>query len=708
MRMRKVIKNLIGGTAFQDVPHIDLDKYLTGDFTSGSSRMNNYSSKRSQLRANIGWVFAANSAISEECASVELKLYRKRKNGDREEVFDHEILDLLKKPNGWLRGSQFWSLYYQYMNLTGEAYILKMRNGEIMDAASDQLPHALHVVPSHLANLKLGDSREDSVVNFLGHDIPLDCFIRDINPDPDNPYQGRSIIKASAMALDTDYRMREWNRGLFANAARPSAVLEVPDVMTDEVYQRLSKQMDEAHAGSDNAFKQIILEGGAKLVPYSLNQQDLDFLESRKFSKDEIFAMFRTSPSIVGMTEDVNRANAEAQDYTMAKRVVLPRVRGLKELLNVELVEKYDPALEIDFVNPIPEDKTQELAEDTQGVNKWLTIDEVREKRGLPPLENGAGAVLYRPLNEVPIDMLTDIVKPETETETTETPEAEEGEKSQKKDEDELEAIGEAKSVLYTRQARQYENLILRASKTMFRAQREDVLKWLGNAIKTYPTASQKQKKEMLDDMADWEKYQSEFAATMKRIYALIIEETGKDALEALNLNDDILFDPISLRIQRFLETEPLKASTTITEETKKQIRAALSQGMMNGDSLHELTEKVNQIFGYAAQDRAYKIAESETTRSQGFADVEAWKQSGQVTAKCWYTSKDERVCKFCGAMHKRTVSIDDNFYNKGDAMIVPREGKTDAVLNFNYEDIAHQPLHVRCRCVLLPVMKDL
>nr|DAT57962.1 MAG TPA: portal protein [Caudoviricetes sp.] len=706
MRMQRVIKNLIGGTVFQDVPHIDLDKYLNGGFGGGSSRMNNYSSKQSQLRANIGWVFAANSAISEECASVELKLYKKRKNGDREEIFDHEILDLLRRPNGWLRGSQFWSLYYQYMNLTGEAYILKMRNGEIMDAGSSEIPHALHVVPSHLASLILGDTKDDSYIRFIGKDIPLGSFIRDINPDPENPYRGRSVITASAMTLDTDYRMREWNRGLFANAARPSAVLEVPDVMTDETYERLRKQMDEAHAGSDNAFKQIILEGGAKLVPYSLNQQDLDFLASRKFSKDEIFAMFRTSPSIVGMTEDVNRANAEAQDYTMAKRVVLPRVRGLKELLNVELVEKYDPALEIDFVNPVPEDKTQALAEDTQGVNKWLTIDEVREKRGLPPLENGAGAVLYRPLNEVPIDMLTDLVKPETET--TETPEAEEGEKSLKKDEDALEAIGEAKSVLYTRQARQYENLILRASKAMFNAQREDVLKWLGNALKTYPTASQKQKKEMLDDMADWEKYQSEFAATMKRIYAMIIEETGKDALEALNLNDDILFDPISLRIQRFLETEPLKASTTITEETKKQIRAALSQGMMNGDSLHELTEKVNEIFGYAAQDRAYKIAESETTRSQGFADVEAWKQSGQVTAKRWYTSKDERVCKFCGAMHNRTVSIDDNFYNKGDSMVIPRENKSDAVLNFNYEDIAHQPLHVRCRCVLLPVMKDL
>ena len=405
-KLGNVIRGLIygGDGSINNIPHIDLHNFF-GD--GGSAKLNDYKTKQSQLRANIGWVFSANQAIAEEASAVELKLYRKMPDGDREEIFEHEILDLLRKPNGWLTGSKFWSLYYQYMNLTGEAYILKMRNGEVLDKKG-VLPHALHILPSHLADLQLNDSREDSRIMFLGRQFSLDSVIRDINPDPENPYVGRSIVKAAAMTVDTDYQMKDWNRSLFANGVRPSAVIEVPDVMGDEAYERLKKQLDEANAGSDNAFKKIIIEGGAKLAPYSMSQQDLDFLASRKFSKDEIFAMFRTSPSIVGMTEDVNRANAEAQDYTMAKRVTVPRVRGLKELLNVELVEPYDATLEIDFVSPVPEDAAQALEEDKAGVNSWLTIDEVREKRGLPPLPNGAGATLYRPLNEVPISMLKD------------------------------------------------------------------------------------------------------------------------------------------------------------------------------------------------------------------------------------------------------------------------------------------------------------
>ena len=241
----------------------------------------------------------------------------------------------------------------------------------------------------------------------------------------------------------------------------------------------------------------------------------------------------------------------------------------------------------------------------------------------------------------------------------------------------------------------------------MFNAQREDVLKWLKESHREYPTASRSRKKEMLDDMADWSAYESEFAETMKKIYAIIIEETGSAALSSMISDGE--FDPFSLSIQNFLRNESLKVSYTINEETKKQIRAALSQGMLDGDSVYELSQKVNEIFGYASSDRAYKIAESESTRAQGYADVEAWTQSGQVEAKTWYTSIDERVCLFCGDMHGRTVSLRDNFYNKGDRLVVPRDGdKSDAVMNISYEDIKHQPLHVRCRCVLLPVMKDI
>jgi capsid portal protein len=50
----------------------------------------------------------------------------------------------------------------------------------------------------------------------------------------------------------------------------------------------------------------IIEKGDAK--PYMMTQQDLEFLASRKFSRDEIFGMFQVSPAVVGVIENANRS----------------------------------------------------------------------------------------------------------------------------------------------------------------------------------------------------------------------------------------------------------------------------------------------------------------------------------------------------------------------------------------------------------------
>ncbi len=65
-----------------------------------------------------------------------------------------------------------------------------------------------------------------------------------------------------------------------------------------------------------------------------MNQQDLDFLESRKFSRDEILAMFKVSPGMLGSVENVNRANLDAGFYINAVINVVPRIRQFVRQVN--------------------------------------------------------------------------------------------------------------------------------------------------------------------------------------------------------------------------------------------------------------------------------------------------------------------------------------------------------------------------------------
>src|SRR3989304_562877 len=100
--------------------------------------------------------------------------------------------------------------------------------------------------------------------------------------------------------------------GLCEHSAVPAGVLMTEKILDDNTYQRIKAQWDSAHKGTNNAFRVAILEAGTKYENMGLGQKELEFLEGRRLNRDEILSMFRVPKSMIGLTEDVNRANAAA------------------------------------------------------------------------------------------------------------------------------------------------------------------------------------------------------------------------------------------------------------------------------------------------------------------------------------------------------------------------------------------------------------
>lgn len=384
------------------------------DIFDPGNPLRDYRTKHEAMTANIGWAFTANDAIARPTARIELKLYRKQKDGDREEVESHEILDLLKRPNGALTGKQMRRLHFSYMNFAGESYTLMMKGDKPFVPQSGQLPDSLHILPAHLCEFTLGDTYSQSTVKFNNETYPITAIVRDLNPDPRNPYFGQSIITAAAATIDTDEQMKDWNRRFFANNARPGLIFSTKEELTPEAYDRFKQQLVDEHSGTSNAYKNMIIEkGDAK--PYMMSQQDLDFLNSRKFTRDEIFGMFQVSPAVVGVIENANRSIMDGAIYTHMINNCVPRIEDWVELMNTSIIQVYDPTFELGFENPVGEDKDQKLKQMKEGVNKWLTIDEVREEYGLEALSDGLGEQIYMQGSLAPLSKIADTTEPESD-----------------------------------------------------------------------------------------------------------------------------------------------------------------------------------------------------------------------------------------------------------------------------------------------------
>lgn len=394
----RLAKALLGSSAKSFVPPLFDDREFPGGGPGAPLRT--YASKREQLAANVGLSYTANNAITEAASAIQLKIGRRNNDGDIEEAFDkkaEELRELIANPNNVHSGEQLMDLHYGYRNFTGEAYTLMLRDGGPWTPVPGQLPHALQELPAHEVQFDLSKAGySNSLVRYNGLELPVTMFIRDIKPNPSNPYFGISVISAAAAMLNSDEGMRAWNNHLMQNSASPSLIFTSEEPMDDDAYTRWKAQFTNDNTGVLNSGKPLLIEGG-DAKPFTMTPKDLDFLKSRDFTNDEILMMWRVNPYIIGAVKDVNLATAKAARIQHAEINIEPRVRQWVRQLQVTMVNVFDPELIVYYDPIVPEDDTAKLAYHQAAVNKWETIDEARAAYGDQPLENGLGDQLYVP-----------------------------------------------------------------------------------------------------------------------------------------------------------------------------------------------------------------------------------------------------------------------------------------------------------------------
>lgn len=133
-----------------------------------------------------------------------------------------------------------------------------------------------------------------------------------------------------------------------------------------------------------------------------------------------------------------------------------------------------------------------------------------------------------------------------------------------------------------------------------------------------------------------------------------------------------------------------LQLNTTTT----RIVGPAIARWIDNGEPLSALNRDLEPAFGAA---RAEAIAMTETTRAYAEGHVAAYLGSGVVQEIQWFTAVDERVCPYCFRLHEQVVEIKAGAFWD----VLPEE------LRSKVKYFQRPPAHVRCRCNLLPVIKD-
>ncbi len=357
-------------------------------------------------------LFGIANRIATACGEVRWRLYEGSERSERNQVTEHPILKLLDYANEFQTGQEIIELTQLHMDLAGRAYWYLPRSGL-------GVPAEVWVIPPYL--IQPIKSPKDFISGYIAQvgveKIPFskEEIIWFTMPDPLNPYGGVGFAQAASIDLDTALYQGKWNRNFFYNSARPDGALETEHNLSDSQFKEIKEQWSSEHRGLNKAHKMAILEGGIKYRQIQISQKDMDFIAGSKQSRENLMFASGMPLSIMGIVENVNRANAEAGDYTFARWLIKPRLTRIKNKLNERLIAMFPLAkgVEIDFDEVVPETIEQKMLLAESGMRSGiLLIDEARKLRGEDPLPNGMGQQLLVPLNLIPTPVSGKISQP--------------------------------------------------------------------------------------------------------------------------------------------------------------------------------------------------------------------------------------------------------------------------------------------------------
>ena len=615
------------------------------------ANVKSYLEAYSEIYSLFGITLRIATAVSE----VKWRLYKGSERSERSQIAEHPILTLLDFANEFQTGQEIIELTELHMDLAGKAYWY-------LDYNSLGVPSEIWVLPPD--RVKIVPSRDKFIAGYTysygSERIPLskDKIIRFPMPDPLNPYGAVGYVQPAAVELDSELYAGKWNRNFFFNSARPDAALEYEGTLTGEEYDRLREQWQARHQGLSRAHKIAILEGGITYKQIQISQKDMDFAELRKQTRENLLFAFGMPLSVMGISENVNRANAEAGDYTFARWLIKPRLVRIRNKLNEQLIPKFPKAkgVELDFDEVVPETVEMKKGLAESGVKAgWMMINEARKLNGLDPVPSGD--VFLIPFNMMPTPAKKPIKPP---------PSAPPPAPKMFVDEAQREAFWKA----YVTKAENYERLLIKSLQDMFGEQEEAALaKWRARPRRNAA-------------LIDRRKAKIEFTEAVNNILGDLIGHSVEDATDLIEPEPEhraIKQTPAEDYAQAWLKTRIGWAAEEVTEKTAQLLSEALSAGFEAGEGTEKIGRRIAGVFDNCKRSRALKIARTETIMASNEGALYGYEASGVVEKSEFYAALDERTCEDCMGVHGQQFPI----------------GEAHGVI----------PLHPNCRCVWLPVI---
>ena len=330
-----LISKLVNKSSSQDYTMDEFDKRVRERYRGGQVHAGVDVNEATAMRFIT--VFSCVRVLAEAIASLPIMVYRERKGGGADKARDHQVFDLLyTEPNDEMT-TVSWRLQ-QIMNqaTSGNCYsVITFNNrGQPVDVYpipwSDCWPYRDKDDNRIYYNINDRGKFEKLPASQVFH-VPGMGF---------DGLLGYSPVTMAAEAIGTGMAAEQFTARFYGQGMNVGSVLETDSELSDRAFERLREDLEMRGAGLANSWRPLVLEEGMKFGRIPMPLRDAQFIEGRKFTKDDICGLFRVPAYMVGDLDRATYNNIENLGIGFVVYTLMPYITNWEKTINWKLFTK--------------------------------------------------------------------------------------------------------------------------------------------------------------------------------------------------------------------------------------------------------------------------------------------------------------------------------------------------------------------------------
>ena len=342
---------------------------------------------------SLSTVWACTTLIGGTISTLSLELYEPKNKGVVTPAVDHPLYSVLNSdPNFDLTSCEFWEYMSAAIELHGNGYALKRRGvGDNVVSLDPINPEFCKVVRNKSGALRYSFTLEGK--RYL--DIPQEDILH-IRGNFPSALGGASTLSAAAGTFRSALSSDEAAQNSFEQGMRPSGVMSFPRPLDKKQRKDVKEILRDEYVGAKNDGRPLVLDNGVTWSQLSITPKDAQMLESRRFSIEEIARIFGVPPFMIGHSEKSTSwgKGLEQQVLAFLKFTLRRRIKRIEKALEKQLLTAAERSrgmyIKFNMEGLLRADSVARAQfYETMGRNGFFTVNYVREKEGLPPVDGG-------------------------------------------------------------------------------------------------------------------------------------------------------------------------------------------------------------------------------------------------------------------------------------------------------------------------------